>query len=340
LGRQCLERNSHLATMLNLFYQEPDPDRWIPFDRYPRAILRRCVRGRPRPGGQMRVFLNLCAGLDRLGVKYRVNDYRHARGHPEQLACIVGKPHVLDLAEWRNPIVFGAAVHSHPLDDPNLLQRLPVKRILVPGEWMRKMCEPFYGDRVSAWPVGIDTELWKPALAMAKDVDVLIYDKILWEHDRYHSELLTPIVEDVRRRGLRIAAIRYGSYREDDYRLLVQRAKSMVFLCQHETQGIAYQQALSCGVPVLAWDRRGMWQDPAYYPNRVRFGPVSSVPYWSDDCGMTFTDAHSFTEHFETFWRRVEQSWFSPRRFIVDNLTLEHCARQYLNILRREQESC
>ena len=53
---------------LNLFYEEPDPDRWFLFDRYPRQILRRLVRGKPRPGGQTRVFLNLCAGLDKLSI--------------------------------------------------------------------------------------------------------------------------------------------------------------------------------------------------------------------------------------------------------------------------------
>mgnify|MGYP003341570386 FL=1 len=49
---------------LNIFYEEPDPDRWVPYDRYPRRLVRRLVRGPAQPGGAMRVFLNLCAGLD------------------------------------------------------------------------------------------------------------------------------------------------------------------------------------------------------------------------------------------------------------------------------------
>ena len=138
--------------ILNLFYEEPDPDRWLPFDRYPRRVIRRMVRGKPRVGGQQWVFLNLCAGLDGLGVKYRVNDYRHAQKHPDELACIIGKPHVLDKIAWKNPILFGAAVFSHPLADPDLLQRLPIRKVLVPGEWMRQMCEPYWGDKVAAWP--------------------------------------------------------------------------------------------------------------------------------------------------------------------------------------------
>ena len=44
---------------LNLFYEEPDPDRWLPFDRHPRRLIRRLVRGPDQPGGAMRVFLNL-----------------------------------------------------------------------------------------------------------------------------------------------------------------------------------------------------------------------------------------------------------------------------------------
>src|SRR5690348_14751702 len=101
--------------MLNLFYEEADPDRWVTFDRYPRRWVRRLVRGPSSPGGHARVFLNLRAGLDRIRAAYRVNDYSHARRHPHEPACIVGKPFVLDKCDWKNPIVFGAAVFSHPI---------------------------------------------------------------------------------------------------------------------------------------------------------------------------------------------------------------------------------
>jgi glycosyltransferase involved in cell wall biosynthesis len=316
--------------MLNLFYQEPDPDRFVRFDRYPRRALRRLVRGRPNPGGQARVCLNLRQGLNRLGVSYRLNDYAYARRHADDPVCIVGKPHLLDTVRWQNPIAFGAAVFSHPLDDPNLLRRLSVTKILVPGEWMRQMFEPYYGDKVVAWPVGIDTDRWAPALA-ARDIDVLLYDKVRWQRDRYEPGLIAPIREWLEQRHLTVATIQYGHYREDDYFDLVRRSKSMIFLCEHETQGLAYQQALSCGVPVCAWNRGGFWQDPAYYPERVKFGPVSSVPYWDESCGVDFADLDQFRRVFDPFWSGVVDGRFEPRRFIVDHLTLEHCAQQYLS---------
>jgi len=316
---------------LNLFYEEPDPDRWFLYDRYPRKVIRHIFRGKPRPGGQTRVFLNLCKGLDKLGVDYRVNDYRYIKKHTEEVACIIGKPHVLDKIKWKNTILFGAAVFSHPCDDPDLFNRLPVRKMLVPGEWMRQMCEPYYGDRVLVWPVGIDTDKWIPTIS--KDIDFLIYNKVRWEHDRYNLDLIIPIQSYLEKQGFKVANIRYGFYKEEYFHELLNRSRAMLFLCEHETQGIAYQQALSCGVPILAWDRGGFWQDPSYYPHKVQYEPVSSVPYWDDCCGVKFQNINEFPNKLEEFLDKLSSQYFAPRDYILNNLTLEKCAQNYLDIL-------
>ena len=51
----------------------PEADRWFPGDRFVRPLARRLMRGRPVLSGLDKVFLNLCLGLDRLGVSYLVN---------------------------------------------------------------------------------------------------------------------------------------------------------------------------------------------------------------------------------------------------------------------------
>jgi hypothetical protein len=316
---------------LNLYYEEPNSDRFVPGDRYIRQIVRRVLRGRPRPGGQKMVFINLCLGLDQLGVRYRVNEFRWANHNSESPVGIIGKSHVLYRQDWQNPILFGASVMSHPLSDPGLLDRLPIKRILVPGEWMRSMCEPYWGDRVRVWPVGIDTDRWAPTAGGEPDIDVLIYDKIRWKHDLYEGELLNPIRERLKSQNLRVAYIRYGHYLEEDFEELLGRCRSMIFLCEHETQGLAYQQALSCNVPILAWNRSGFWQDPEFYPDRVKFEPVSSVPYWDFRCGLTFCGAVDFEVSFDRFWSGIEGRHFKPGEFILENLTLRKCAKLYLD---------
>jgi len=318
---------------LNLFYEEPERDRWITLDRYPRRLIRRVIRGVARPGGHKRVFLNLCAGLQRIGIAYRVNDYRHALDNPHEVVCIIGKPFVLDKQRWRNPILFGAAGYSHPVDDPDLLQRLPVKKILVPGPWMKTMCEPAWGNAVEAWPVGIDTGKWGPS-ATRKAFDLLLYDKALWNREKVAVQLVEPIRRVLRNAGLSFREIRYGCYQEREYRDLLAQCRAMIFLCEHETQGIAYQEALSCGIPIFAWDQGGPWQDPSYFPNRVLFQPVSSVPYWDDRCGLKFSNAKEFEARLGDFWDGVQKEEFTPRDYIMENLTLEKCAGVYSAIAR------
>jgi glycosyltransferase involved in cell wall biosynthesis len=322
--------------VLNLFYQEPDSDRWLPYDRYPRRAIRYIVdhlyRGTQPPGGQRMVYRNLKKGLDRLDIPYRDNDFRYIRKHPGELACIVGKPNVLDDYDWKNPILFGASVFSHPLDCPDLFERYPVRKMLVPGPWMREMFESHYDDdKIEAWPVGIDTGKWKPTNG-EKDVDVFIYDKVLWGREEREKTLTQPIRDALERRGMSFEELRNGSYKPPDLADKLAHCKACIFLCEHETQGIAYQQMLASSVPLFAWDRGGQWLDPEYYPDQVQFGPVSSVPYWDERCGMTFEDADAFDEHFDTFWERVEADAFEPRAYILENLTLEKCAQQYVDI--------
>ncbi|MDB5086970.1 MAG: glycosyltransferase, partial [Mucilaginibacter sp.] len=128
------------------------------------------------------IVISLLKGLDKLGIPYRYNDYRYIRKHRDEIACIIGMPQILFTKNWQNPVILGAGIFSHPLECPDLFTRYPtVKRILVPGKWMREMFEPYYHEKVIAWPAGIDTERWSPEIKKKPEIDFLIYDKLLWE---------------------------------------------------------------------------------------------------------------------------------------------------------------
>ena len=320
---------------MQLFYEEPDPDRWLPFDRYPRKVIRTLVRGASQPRGTMRAFLNLVDGLDRIGAPYRINDYRGLRADSGALACVFGKPHILEKIPLQNPVLFGTSIYSHPNDNPGLPTQRDIRQVLVPSEWVRSMFEQVWPGLVSVWPVGIDTDRWTPAPSGAKDVDVVVYDKIAWQRERYEQLLLEPLYVELKRRGLRVETLRYGYYREEDLFALSKRCRSMVYLSRHETQGIAAQQMLAAGVPLFAWDEGGFWQDPKYFPREVTFEPVTSVPYWDDRCGVKFRGATDLLDGFETFWRGVEANGFSPRDMVIERLTLERCASEYVAFAKR-----
>ena len=110
----------------------------------------------------------------------------------------------------------------------------------------------------------------------------------------------------------------------------------MIYLCEHETQGCAYQEALASNVPVLAWDP-GFWRDPL--AEKFEDGPVpaTSVPYFSEECGDRFRGVEAFDEVFDRFWARL--SSYEPRRYVARELTLEKSADLYMGYYRAAGES-
>lgn len=315
-----------------LFYEEPDPDRWFRGDRHPRRLIRRLLRGRPRPGGVMRWFLNLQAGLDRLGFAYRLNDYRGLRRTPGAVAHVVGKPQVIDQIPAGHPIVYGPGVAAHPFEN-DFWGRADLQLILLSCDWFKRMYDADLPRpiRTAVWPAGVDTDLWRPP-AVRPGRHVLVYDKIRWRRDHYEPGLLQPIVDRLRKEDWTVTHLRYGSYREEDFQRLLQEVSAMVFLCEHETQGFAYLQTLATGVPILAWDRGGFWQDPSMYPERVRFAPVTSVPYFDARCGERFAELAEFQAAVGPFLGRVAAGTYRPREYVTERFDLAMQAKAYLEL--------
>ncbi|MUG94046.1 glycosyltransferase family 1 protein [Scytonema sp. UIC 10036] len=324
---------------LCLYYiRESEQNRWLPGDRYVRPIVRRIIRGAPRPGGVDKVFINLCLGLDKLGIPYEVNlPFPKLQQHDRVgilgrgLSCLNGY-------NQRNPIVAGIGLMTHPSEWPNLCEQYPVVRYLQHSHWANEVYKPYFGHRCTIWPVGIDTETWCSTHSESKSIDFLIYNKIMWNYDQRNLDLLEPICRILTQKKLSFEQLRYGFYHPQDYRQALKRCRAMIFLCEHESQGLAYQECLSSDIPILAWDR-GECLDP----NRFKWGmphiPATSVPYWDERCGVKFKDIHEFPIRLGEFLEKLNSQQFSPRNYILENLTLEKCARHYLEILNQVQKS-
>lgn len=316
-----------------LYYRPlPDEDRWLPGDRYPRAVVRRLVHGPPVPGGIDQVFLNLRAGLDRLAVPYAVNlPFRALR--PEDRVGVLGRGR-RSLAGYDrpNPLVLGVGVLSAPREWPTLCDELPVAFFLQHSTWALEQYRAEFGDRLALWPAGIDVDRWNAAPEHGKSVDVLVYDKIRWNRERRLPELLDLATAELRARGLRFEIIRYGRYTPRRLREAFDRCRTLLFLSEHESQGLACNQAMSANLPVLAWDQ-GWCLDP----NRFAWGlpeiPASSVPYFDERCGERFRTADELPRVLDLFLERARSGAYRPREYVLENLTLELSARRFLKYL-------
>lgn len=317
---------------LALYYIEnPLRDKWVKGDRHLINIARKVFGKKNHAKSLEKVFQTLQKSLETIHKEFSLNK-PFTKLKPDEVAIVLGSGrNSLENYDKANPIIAGIGLMSHPTEWPDLFEKYPVKYYLQHSEWANNMYKKYYGERCRIWPVGIETDKWVPG-AGSKDIDVLVYDKILWDRDANEKTLLEPILKYLDDHKIKHHVIRYGSYRPSGYKSLLDRSKCMLFLCEHESQGIAYQEALSTGVPIIAWDQ-GFWLDP----NRFLWGendpvPATSVPYFSEECGVRFKNYQEFTDKFNSFYRNVEEHKFNPRKYILEHLTLEKSAYRMLEI--------
>jgi hypothetical protein len=291
-----------------------------------RRGARRLLNHRTVMGFEMSTRMLICS-LQSAGRRVYVNDYERARQAPDYPVGITGHSQILDRWSLPNPAVLGPGLLDHPAIKPSLMDDDRFRRYIVTCGWMEELFRPYYGSSVVRWFAGIDTRSWPDASGLVKRYDCLIYDKIQWDRDRLVPDLLRPVQMELTRSGLSYAVLRYGDHKQATYRKLLARSRFMVFLSEHETQGLAYQEAMASNLPVLAWDP-GFWVDP----NRLKYtsNPVHacSVPYFNDECGATFCRPEQFDSALEAFVRRLDS--FRPRQFVQQHLSFHSSAETYL----------
>jgi glycosyltransferase involved in cell wall biosynthesis len=315
-----------------LFFKEAEKDKFVKYDRYLKRVVRplyELLHHRQKKSGFAVWFELLKLALEREGWFVRANDYAAARRHPHYPVGLVGFPELIDKWKLPNPAILGPSLYDHPMQAPRLMDDSRFKSYLVVAWWMYDMFRPIYGAACVQWYAGMDIEKWTDTAATTKDIDFLIYDKIRWNHDGLATELLEPIQNKLRDRGFRTETIRYRFYDHITYRRLLERSRAMVFLCEHETQGMAYQEAMASNVPILAWDN-GYWLDPMWKQFSSTMIPASSVPLFSSDCGERFVDLAGFEPALDRFLDRLPR--LNPRKYVLENLSMKRSAQIYSDL--------
>ncbi len=315
----------------------PQQPRWFAGDQYPRALVRaaaRFWRGTP-PVGLGKVTRNLGLGLDRIGQPYRLHSSPVPPGGDGVVGIIHGPIESARKIAVACRSVTGPGILDFPQQWPALFSETKAAFHLQNCEWAAAYYRPFFGNRVRVWAMGVDTDTYAPRPDIAKDVDFLVYNKLRWPGEHPEPGVREHCLRELDARGLRWREIVYGRYprgRESSYHAQVARSRAMLFLCENETQGFAYNEALSMGVPMLAWNP-GLWLDPNRHARGLSDCPASSVPYWDERCGEQFRRLGEFGGALDCFLERLRAGAYHPRNYILENLTLEQGARRYVQFL-------
>jgi len=179
---------------------------------------------------------------------------------------------------------------------------------------------------ISQFPFSVDTETFKPG-DVQKTLDCVLYIK------RRESTVVERVIEILNKKELSYKIFRYGSYNEADYLKTLHICKFMVVLDASESQGFALQEAMSCDIPLLVLDVKSMHDE---YENGFTYEYLkskkliaTSVPYWSDECGIKIDRIEDIDKSMDTIICKRET--YKPREYIISMLTDEICMKRILD---------
>jgi len=286
-----------------------------------KTLLRQQVRT-----GYYTAFLSLVNGLKSIGCDVRVNDFAAAKKRPYYPIGIAGFPSVLKKVTLSNPKIFGPGDFGLPDACAGIIANPEFHYFTMPSTWACNLFRPTCGDKIWRWFAGIDTRTWQDISDHPKTYDFVIYDKISWHRDLEVPRVRDKIIVYLETKNLTYLVLRYGKHHHSEFLDALKKSRALLFLSAHETQGIAYQEALASNIPVLAWNE-GKLVDPTLL---AFVGPefaASAVPYFDARCGKTFT-IDAFEQTCDAFLEKL--STFQPRQFIQENLSLEIAGKRYL----------
>lgn len=199
------------------------------------------------------------------------------------------------------------------------------------SEWI----EGFFAEVVDSFavplvplPFSVDTEKFKP-IKSTKTITCIVYIK------RRDNLLIKYVLDRLNDCGISYKVFVYGSYQESEYLESLQSCNFMISLDAHESQGFALEEAMSCNVPLLVVDAQSMYDEKTdgvnsvYEYLRPRKLVATSVPYWSDKCGIKISGSFEFSDALDLMMKTWDQ--FSPREYILETLSDEVCMKRILN---------
>ncbi|MDQ3245115.1 MAG: hypothetical protein M3P22_02120, partial [bacterium] len=175
---------------------------------------------------------------------------------------------------------------------------------------------PALRGRVVPWYAGVDTTYWKPN-NKAKNKEVMVYFK------NAPKAFLTEVELILKKYGYTIHRVVYGHYSKNHFKKILEKSIFSIFLSITETQGIALAEAWSMDVPTLVWDP----EIEHYYLRGVK---TTSAPYLRKENGMRWKELRELDILLSDGNLNLES--FSPRVWVLNNMTHKHSAELFLNI--------
>ena len=185
---------------------------------------------------------------------------------------------------------------------------------------------------ISFFPFSVDIEKFSYSLNHQKNLDCVVYIK------RRKNTDIDYVLSVLNEKQIKYKTFRYGTYYEDDYKNALCSSKFMISLDAHESQGFALEECMACNVPLLVLDAQSMYEEcddgekPTYLHHLPKKMLSTSVPYWSDQCGIKVYEKENINVAIDKML--TDYNTFNPRQYIIDTLSDKVCMKRILNYFK------
>lgn len=280
--------------------------------------------------GPRKVFENACKGLELIGQRYVVNQ------KPSDFAwnwvhdSIEG---LIEVAFRSIPAVIGPNIAVLPKDLPRFRPRLKKCIYLHPSKWVTELWEGlgFTECPLVPWPVGIDMNSFDLDRENVENNQVMVYYK------ERHPKLLVETLDILRKLKLEPNVILYGSYNEEMYRTAISKCLFGIWIGRQESQGIALQEALASGLPLIVVEAKSLFdyyaRNEYKFPTTLKTFRTTTAPYFDERCGIIINSTDELVDVIEDFILSINK--YKPREYVHESLSLEVCAQKLVSILEQ-----
>lgn len=157
--------------------------------------------------------------------------------------------------------------------------------------------------------------------ARIKDTNFKNHKALIYFKKRKNEELIE-VQKRLDQKNIKHKTFTYGDYNNQD--LIKEAVKSTfgIILNKSESQGIATQELMATNLPLFVID----YEKNEYLDlNNFIF---SSVPYWSDECGIKINNIYDFDEKIDQFINNLMS--YSPKEFVQKNLSSEKVREKFI----------
>lgn len=279
--------------------------------------------------GHFAVTRSLVEGLEKIGYEgfnYRPKCEKDIAEHVHVLAGAETLRYAMKLKKEGKikKLTAGPNVVVFATDYDSLIADESVDLYLQPSQWAADFhlkMEPKMQGRCVPWPAGVKIEDYEPDKYQKKDKQVIVYHKLGCEQFCYK------IAHLLRKYGYHPIIIQYGSYQLQDYIKTLGETEFCIALSKLESQGLYLAEAWAMDVPTICFESNYyMWKDGEHIVEEAE--NISTCPYLTKETGLRFTELSELEEILKKMPEL--QPTFAPRKWVLENMTDEVCARQFL----------